>query len=342
MTRVSNRFQLYLSVCLVSIMAISTGSAVQAATLYGVTGDGAAVDRTLYTIDKTNASKVLVGKFVSPHADGDTGGSEDDGETIGADGNGNLYHMSGLRTHQRQTDHREVFEQVFQDAALKNIPFKDSDLSDADPANWVIGSSVNKTEEALAMVWNPVKFSFLLASLRTQSDTDPNAQPGDGDEPLSALTLDGEVTHLGAWPDDSNGTDVRIKGMAFVDQTLYGVSTKSSLLYELDPTNANIISEMALIPPRGSVLDKFTGMAADPADGTLYAVARINGNEDDRALVTIDSVTGNVAVIGGLGDRFASIAFAKDELPKIPEPSSLVLAACALLGLVLNQRRRES
>ena len=68
------------------ILALVSGTSAAAATLYGVTGDGASPRSTLFILDKSNASTTLVGAF----------GNGNDGEVIAFNPvNGLLYHWSG-------------------------------------------------------------------------------------------------------------------------------------------------------------------------------------------------------------------------------------------------------
>ena len=87
-------------------------------TLYGVTGDGAAVPETLYRLNKTNA----VPNFVRSLGNGN------DGETIGFNPeDGQIYHASGIGT----PNVSEIFEYVFPTLAITNVPLSRVDYQEA-------------------------------------------------------------------------------------------------------------------------------------------------------------------------------------------------------------------
>ena len=71
-------------------------------------------------------------------------------------------------------------------------------------------------------------------------------------------------------------------GIAYLDGNLW--ATDSVNLYELNPTNGNVIQEFASVFPSGNV----TGLTADPANGMLYAVSQYN------ELYEIDPTTGAI------------------------------------------------
>ncbi len=109
-----------------------------AGVLHGITGDGAAVPESLYTINTTTAATTLVATL----------GNGDDGEVISYDPNNNLYyHASGI-------DVGRVFERLNVIYAVTNIPISGSYY-----------------DEATAMVYRG-SGSFVLASWERFYDID--------------------------------------------------------------------------------------------------------------------------------------------------------------------------
>ena len=106
-------------------------------TLYGVTGDGASVPETLYTLSKINGSATFV----------QTLGNGEDGEGLGFNpNNGLLYHTSGIAS---PPDPSNVFESINPNSGIvTNIP--------------IIGNTDDYTEQ-LAMVYSSGN-TFLLAN----------------------------------------------------------------------------------------------------------------------------------------------------------------------------------
>lgn len=351
-----------LAMGLMASVAASSVFAGNGFSLYGVSGDGANSgpnedrDRSLFIVNKGDASLTWLGQIVSPHPFGDTGGAEDDGEAIAATPDGRLYHWSGIRTHQAATgdpeefDHREVFEElrVRQDQSgfkVVDVGFGNGeDITSGDTTNWVLGGS-SLFEELHAAVWSPDANAFLFTSHRKASGGE-NGLPDQGNPGFYSLALNGDVTYLGDLgtgfgPNGDEGG--HIKGMAFVGQTLYAVSSDNGLIYTLDPSDGSVLNSVAALYPSGrgtAPVDDFTALAIDPDTGTAYAVASLGAlaqGDRDRQLVTVDLATGSTTPIGPVDHALAGLAFGQ----VVPEPVSLALCGLGLCGLGIARRRRS-
>lgn len=113
--------------------------------------------------------------------------------------------------------------------------------------------------------------------------------------------ISGTPTLLGTFESSASGNALAIVGLAYADGTLYGSRTLSSALdpegiYEIDPDTlqATVAITYNVAP---SAMD-IGGLAADPADGTLYAT---NDSALLRGLVQISS-GGDVTLVAPYPD----------------------------------------
>ena len=148
--------------------------------------------------------------------------------------------------------------------------------------------------------------------------TNPLAFEGDLD-PIEAMTywaaqgvfllsIDGELFELtpSGVLSSIDFLNNNLRGLAFnlAGDTLYGISTGSDELYEIDPEDASTDNTVSI---NFNDYNKGHGLATDPTTGTLYGIiADFNNN---RILVTINPLTGDTTTKGQLPDSFGSLAF---------------------------------
>src|SRR4051812_49321462 len=101
-------------------------------------------------------------------------------------------------------------------------------------------------------------------------------------------------------------------------QTIYvatGSNGTPGTLYQVDSTNGDALSSVAITNANGGGAIGITGLAFNPLNGTLYGVTVrdvTNGNTVSASLVTIDPTTGLATVVGSVGSNQAigDISFA--------------------------------
>lgn len=303
----------FLTVCALAIAPAAT-----AASLIGVTGERATPSETLYLLSTTDATA----SFQRQLGDGGPG------EAIAFNpDDGLLYRVSG-----------DGF----------SMPRVYEAISGATGPVTSISLSGDGFEELAAMTWWADQGVFLAI------DRFGN---GSLNVPLLTLTTDGVASVVGDLEEVT-------KGLAFVGSTLYTLDHRGNApnpirLRTRDPFTGSGLSAVnvtlpgSILVPTGNPEDPFVnapisaltprsyGLAADPAQGTLYALLHVNvlnaalnlPESFHRALFTIDPATGNASYVGTPQDFFAGLAF-------VPEPSSAVLTGLGLLALVGATRRR--
>jgi hypothetical protein len=96
-------------------------------------------------------------------------------------------------------------------------------------------------------------------------------------------------------------------------ETCYGISNgfgteADNQIYQINTANAGI-SNMHQVTLAGFTVTSSLALAANPLNGTLYAVVGVTGG---RRLITIDPNTGIGTNIGALNRNFSSLAFRAD------------------------------
>ncbi len=256
---------------------------VQAARLFGVTGDGASLgqEETLFELNQTDASSTLLTAL----------GNGSGGEAIAFNpDDGLLYHWSGAGVPNDDVD-GEIFESID-----PNPPFTITHitLSGAD------------YDEVLAATYNPSTGGFLVVDIFNFLYTVTTG---------GTVAFIGEITDIGFDPPKK----ITSKGLAFVDGKLYSIERRVGVpphLFEIDLTSGSIGSILSSIEIElpGFTIAGGNGLATDPDTGELWGLLRESGSPKLRHLVTFandpDGVPTGVATnIGLLGDAFASIAF---------------------------------
>jgi hypothetical protein len=171
---------------------------------------------------------------------------------------------------------------------------------------------VSASHESLSMTYNPATQRFLVADLNDQ---------------LLDATLAGVATNIGGLP-------AAFKGLAFAGGTLYAAPQGESTLYEIDPSDASVISTIP-VTLGGNAVTGMNGLATHPQTGVLWGIFRVGFNPGVRHLGTIDPTTGVVTSVGTLPSSFAGIAF-------LPEPSSSAAVAAGAIAVALCALGRRS
>ena len=81
-------------------------------------------------------------------------------------------------------------------------------------------------------------------------------------------------------------------------------------MWRLDPTTLDVIDSCTLTIEPATTVTGINSLTADPDTGIVYGVAKTT-LPSDRQLVVVDPATCQLTVVGGLGDRFASLTFVK-------------------------------
>lgn len=99
----------------------------------------------------------------------------------------------------------------------------------------------------------------------------------------------------------------------------------------------NVTRTLSLVPTTGGANDGVNGIAKNPNSGTIYVLHKQVG-APSRALSKLNTLTGDLTIIGYLGDNFSSITFRGDSLLGVtgdganePETLFLIDTATAVL-----------
>lgn len=153
----------------------------------------------------------------------------------------------------------------------------------------------------------------------------------DIDDDYFSITPTGTVTSL-------NTNDVpeeTMRGLSFVESTLYGGGRSSDQLHSIAPSTGASTGSVTITSGVGTV-DGVIGLSMNPDTGDLFAILRFGtGKSHDRRLATINPLTGVATDIGLLSDKVAAIAFA------VPVPGAVWLFGSAL-GLLGWMRRKSA
>jgi hypothetical protein len=244
--------------------------------LYGITGDGAAVPETLYSIDKLTGVKTL--KYAM--------GNGADGEAIAFNPQDNFfYHWSGNGT------------VVWEKMALTNVTYS--------PVNIPLTSPTNG--ETFGAVWDPCRDLFIGSNFSNRfnlwrpnpTPPDPmiSAQFGDNPDDERGLALIGGYScdvDLNIGMTASNLVPV---GGEYISLTVTVTNTKRPRA--LTPT-----VDIALAP--GIIIPTTTGCAEDPAGIPTCTLPTLLKGES--IAFTID------AIFGGAGMNTATVTTGSDEI----------------------------
>ncbi len=119
-------------------------------------------------------------------------------------------------------------------------------------------------------------------------------------------------------------TDEHYQGVAFDGATCYAATANGTRLDTIDPGagGAPLTSVNVTLAARPNITSML-GLARNPVDGLLYAIAHDNFfGVDERVLCTLDPVTGVATEVGVLSDRFVGLAFRADATLASPKPAA--------------------
>ena len=89
---------------------------------------------------------------------------------------------------------------------------------------------------------------------------------------------------------------------------LVGASPFQDSLWVFDTTSMGVVRWMAPTPSSGGAITGINAIAKHPVTGVLYVVAK-QAATVGRTLGTLNLMTGNVNILGNLGDNFATLTF---------------------------------
>ena len=242
-------------------------------TLYAVTGDGAAVPETLYTLSTTDGSAMFV----------DTLGNGDDGEAIAFNPNdGLIYHMSGIGT-QNVDKILESFDPTSAPITPTPINYSLDDLVEVTGATHWVGDIFLITElgTGIWMLRTDGRLRFM-----NFTDHSPTGLAVVGSPPACPPL----ATIYGAAHQGPDGP---------------------SLLYQINPaTGAQTLVGPIGFERVGAMDFLGTPINADPAD-ILFAVGERMDGTDTPVLLTLDPCTGLGTEVGptGVADVHQDLSF---------------------------------
>ncbi|MBC7855334.1 MAG: hypothetical protein IAF94_18045 [Pirellulaceae bacterium] len=124
------------------------------------------------------------------------------------------------------------------------------------------------------------------------------------DDLVTINTATGAATVVG-----NSGISTFGAGIADVNGTLFFAGEGSDAELRTVSKATGLTTVVATLSGAPASSAAISAMSTDPDTGTLFAVATENGTPNSASLVTINTTTGAVTIIGALPNRFDAIAF---------------------------------
>lgn len=126
---------------------------------------------------------------------------------------------------------------------------------------------------------------------------------------LFRVTTGGVTTYIGTIP-----YVYSVTGLAFdaSETTLYGVSSGTDELLDIDPADASYASLVSMTLS-GETINSAQAIARDPVSGDFYVLLDLaSGSGSERELATVNTATGVATSIGTTSQGFEELAFLSD------------------------------
>ncbi len=163
---------------------------------------------------------------------------------------------------------------------------------------------------------------------------------GLGDKLYTVNKTTGAATLVGSF--GAVGRDV--SGLQFIGTTLYGLALRDSTtdaLVIVDP----LTGAATLVGQTGTNFGVIAAMGRDPVSGIVYIGGPSTDFGNDNKLYSLNLSTGAATLVGSLSGIADSLSgFSVSGEPPIlttPEPSSLLLFVCAVIGLAGLRRSNQ-
>ena len=211
------------------------------------------------------------------------------------------------------------------------------------PASPITASKVSQLSEDLSGSRFGVDFNPVADRLRIVSDTEQNLRVNVD----TGATVVDSLLQYGPGQPGATGDNPSVVGSAYTNSllgaggtSLYGIDVRSSedRLVIQNPPNSGTLTVVGPLGVNASALQGFDILSTgNPVTNTGFAAMQITTGGVSQ-LYSINLATGAASLLGdiGGGDLIDGLAVVSDV---VPEPSTIAMAAFALVGGVLARRR---